>query len=114
MGFLFSLLGLDSIKGKIIAIIVIAALAGGGYFVYSQKMQMLKLHEELVNMKADLDQAYKDRDKAIDANKTTVDTLNKIIQERKDAEEAARKLAAKDKANKAKIDQLNGIIDSLA
>ncbi len=114
MGFLLSLLGLDSLKGKIIAALIIAGLLGGGYFVYQQKMQLLKANEERVQMKAERDQAFIDREKAVDAAKTTNETLEKVLQERKDAEDAAKKLAAKDKANKVKIDQLNTIIDGLA
>lgn len=114
MGFLFSLLGLDSLKSKILVFGLIAALLAGGYFVYSQKMQLLKAKEETLQAKGERDQAYKDRDAAVDANKTTIATLDKILQERKDAEQAVKSLAVRDKVNKTKINELSALIEELS
>jgi hypothetical protein len=114
MGFLFSLLGAGSLRSKIIMVALIAAVLGGGYFVYSQKMQILKAKEETLQVKGERDQAFKDRDAAVDANKTTNETLKQVLQERKDAQLSVSALANRDKANKLKIDKLAAIIEELS
>jgi len=114
MGFFSSVLGTTSLKSKLIMFGLVAVVLGGGYYVYSQKMQILKAKEETLQIKGERDQAVKDRDVAVSVNKTTNETLDKIIQERKDAVASVNALANRDKTNKMKIDKLNEIIEELS
>lgn len=114
MGFLFSIFGAGNLRSKLILFGLVAVLLGGGYFVYSQKMQILKAKEETLQVKGERDQAMKDRDAAVDANKVTNETLNRLLEERKNNKTAIIALDNRDKSNKAKIDKLNEIISSLS
>ena len=94
MGAFFSLIG--GIKG--IAVIGLILLVGGWAFTQKRAVEKANIaHDQAIVQR---DMAGQERDKAIDANKVNTETISRLEQEKKDANDALNTLALAKETNR--------------
>jgi len=93
---------------SLVALVVVGSFAGWTY------LKLQKAEKEKVEALAARDEAATARDKAIEANKTNLDTIDQLMMEKLDIEKSLASLEADRRRNQQIINNLSSSIKAMA